>query len=229
MQIVSTEYHALRSFIVKVLQSDNPIILLEFSTVYGLIAPINHTGVAALNRTKSRLPDKFYGSVSSDPTQIADLTTDIRLIESIERLNQLNGFFLRYPVHEHLEEAPVIGFNKHQTLFEKPEIRETLSIIEEEIENLGIRDTYLNEKFSGVLCTSANISGHISGSITSFQQAQLFGAGHNVPLMIVQENPHEKGGSFPVFEWIENQIVCHRGGTNQLELAKQLEDIFLSS
>jgi tRNA A37 threonylcarbamoyladenosine synthetase subunit TsaC/SUA5/YrdC len=220
MQIVSTEYHALRSFISKVLQSDNPVILFEFTTVYGLISPINHSGVAALNRTKSRLPDKFYGSVSSDPTQIADLTTDV---------NKLNGFFLRYPVHDHLEEAPVIGFNKHQTLFETQQIRKTLQIVEEEMKSLGIHDTYLNEKFSGVLCTSANISGHPQGSITSFQQAQLFGAGHNVPLMIVQENVLEKGGSFPVFEWINNQIICHRGGTNQLELAKKLEEIYLSS
>lgn len=42
---------------------ENPVILIQFPEVFGLMALPNQIGVNGLNQTKNRLSGKYYGSV----------------------------------------------------------------------------------------------------------------------------------------------------------------------
>jgi hypothetical protein len=83
--------------------------------------------------------------------------------------------------------------------------------------------------FTAPLCTSANVSGHPDGSITSWERAREFAADRDVPLVVRCEPTPELVGSYPIF-WIRSdRISIEREGPRMAELKAALPERYFSA
>lgn len=196
--------------------SDYPILLIELPSVYGLMAPNTPEGVMALNKCKKRLAGKFYGSISGN-------YDDLRRMTSLPPvpLASLQSFILRLKVNEPCQTA-VCCNGTHQVLLENDLIKNFVSKLESLLNSAGMNNHFPVSCYAGPLCTSANISGDASGSITHLSDALTFAEDRKIPLMIHTSMLGEKTGSYPIFSYDGMRFHKERVGPSDDTLLNHL-------
>ncbi|MFM7729434.1 MAG: hypothetical protein ACKO6L_00155 [Flavobacteriales bacterium] len=206
MREVHLHDEAIEPLIREVFSSAFPVVLMELRGVFGLLAPHTREGAAALNRAKERKTGKHYGSIAGNlDALIANANAD-SIIQTPEALNILEGCFIRFSMkNQGLGETICNG--THQVLIEESGLRAVIQSWE----------TQGPEVFPipYPLCTSANLSGHVEGSITELSKALDFGLERGVPLFIHTGMLGNQTGSYPIIEELEQ---------GELRLARKCPD-----
>jgi hypothetical protein len=207
--------------LLRVMHSVNPVAIVQLPSVFALIAPSTFKGVEALNRAKSRLPGKHYGSAIGNVNHFIRMATRHLLpdflAEEADAARLLEGAFIRLKISESGTESPAVTNGTHQGLLLSQGPERNLFIA---IENAFIKD-HSNPVFAGAhyhapICTSANISGDALGSIVDLDRALQFGRERSIPLLISNSQfVSQQSGSYPIFAFDHNKVRITRQGPNQ--------------
>jgi hypothetical protein len=201
--------HSLESF---------PVVMIQFPEVFGLMAMPNREGVAGLNRIKSRLPNKLYGSVIGDLDKFMAMHTESGRTDYFKDeadIHKLSGSIIRIRVDESQRSSPACLNGTHQgLLLQEGVIRELFRSLEQAFESYVDPALFLGHTFSAPLCTSANVSGHPNGSITEIESARNFGREMGIPLLIrcCESDAVPEKGSYPVLSLEKDGIIIERKG-----------------
>ena len=97
------------------------------------------------------------------------------------------------------------------------------------MESHFLEDKLNRRGFSRLICTSANISGAPSGSITSLDRVRIFGKERGVSLLVrFKLEANEERGSFPIFSIDKEGYTIERKGPKFLQFENQLMSLGLS-
>jgi len=211
---------------------ENPVILIQFPDVFGLMALPNQIGVNGLNQTKNRLPGKYYGSVIGSAEKFFAMQEDFEslpYLRGAEDYKLLEGSILRLRILSSEVNSAAVFEGTHQSLlFKDGPIRSLFRNLEQAFEPIADSSLFGGRSFSAPLCTSANLSGHKNGSIVDLEIAREFGKQKGIPLLIRSESLPVPGGSFPVLYLQKNGISVQRMGPGLEEIkAKFPSEIFL--
>jgi tRNA A37 threonylcarbamoyladenosine synthetase subunit TsaC/SUA5/YrdC len=199
-----------------------PVFMFEFSGVYGLVAANSKQGVKAIDAAKNRLPHKFYSSVLGSH-QILDYAIPNQLFSLKEQVFEtFEGSFIRFLLEKRETNNALICNGTHQVLIKRPFYRNIFNQLENELSKFMEPSPYFSFKYFSPICSSANISGDIAGSITSKQKALQFAKERNIKLFVHSKLNTNEQGSYPVFSIDENfKVKIERKGLNdQLILGK---------
>lgn len=204
-------------------------ILLDLGCVYALVSLPTSKGKLDLDYLKSRLPGKTYGSMVSDFALFlkeSDLAENIKtsLLDS-QNPNRLEGSFIRLPWKQSEALNTFTKNGTHQGLIVPEPIRSFC----QNMESHFLEDKLNRRGFSRLICTSANISGAPSGSITSLDRVRIFGKEREVSLLVrFKLEANEERGSFPIFSIDKEGYTIERKGPKFLQFENQLMSLGLS-
>lgn len=198
---------------IKTLQSD--VVMVQMPTVFVLLAPPNTPGASWLNRTKTRRPNKNYGTALGNLDNFYRMAVPGSLpseLDSAEQFRKLTGAFIRIRVAAHDSDSILVRAGTHQGLLLEGAHRELFRKVEAGLEGCAEPALIGGHTFTAPLCTSANISGHPDGSIIAWERAYEFGIQTKIPLVIRAEPDTSATGSYPIF-WLQNdRISIERDG-----------------
>jgi hypothetical protein len=200
-------------------------VMVQMPTVFVLLAPPNREGVRWLNRTKTRLPNKNYGTALGDLGRFYALAAPASLppeLDSVEGLTRLTGAFIRISVAPGTFNSAMVRNGTHQGLLLEGPHRELFRAVEAGLERVVEPAMLGGHRFAAPLCTSANVSGHPEGSITSWDRARAFALERGVPLVVRCEPTPELVGSYPIFWLQRDRIRLEREGPRMAELRAAL-------
>jgi tRNA A37 threonylcarbamoyladenosine synthetase subunit TsaC/SUA5/YrdC len=211
---------------------ENPVILIQFPDVCGLMALPNQIGVNGLNQTKNRLSGKYYGSVIGSAEKFFGMQEDFERLPYLKGADDyklLEGSILRLRISgPELNSAAVFEGTHQSLLFKEGPIRSLFRKLERAFEPIADASVFGGKSFSAPLCTSANISGHENGSIVDLEIARVFGKQKGIPLLIRSESLPVPGGSFPVLYLQNKGISVQRKGPGLEEIkARFPSEVFL--
>ncbi len=211
---------------------ENPVILIQFPDVFGLMALPNQIGVNGLNQTKNRLSGKYYGSVIGSAENFFGMQEDFESLPYLKGADDyklLEGSILRLRISgPEINSAAVFEGTHQSLLFKEGPIRSLFRKLERAFEPIADAGIFGGKSFSAPLCTSANISGHENGSIVDLEIARVFGKQKGIPLLIRSESLPVPGGSFPVLYLQNNGISVQRKGPCLEEIkARFPSEVFL--
>ena len=213
----------------KLLQSENPVFIFEFSGVYGLIASNSTEGVNAINKAKNRLPNKFYSTVFGADTILKNANHPKLMDLKNQLLDVFEGSFLRFEIEKPEITNPIIRNGTHQTLIKRPVYRSLFNDLEIELSRTISPSPFFSFNHYAPICSSANISGDPHGSITSKQKALEFAKSRNIKLFVHSKLNALEQGSYPVFSINHNlQVKIERKGLNDELILKKAEKLFSS-
>lgn len=208
--------------------SNFPVVIFEFSGVYGLLAPNNSSGINALNKAKSRLNHKYYGSLLGDFSRCKEIFSNEFLLDELTFLKTFQGSIIRVPVKSDLEKIIIVHEGKHQILIENQLVQDKIAAFEKLIhEELPQSDFFLYP-YLGPLCTSANISGDPSGGIKELSKARAFARDRKIPLLVHTDLLSDKLGSYPVFSLTNTGYSLERNGPNS-DLISSKADLYYAN
>jgi tRNA A37 threonylcarbamoyladenosine synthetase subunit TsaC/SUA5/YrdC len=225
-EINLTDHNFLES-VIGVFSSDNPVIILEFTGTYGLVAPNSLKGASALDLTKNRLEGKYYGSILGNCEAFSKILPN-HFKNNIEEIIEIfKGAFVRFEVENKSSNSKVIKDGKHQVLIENPDFRKQIELVELMLMKQHSESDFFLENYQGLLCTSANISGDTNGAITDLEQALEFGKAQGVELFVHSGLLIKNLGSYPSFYIGEEEITIERKGYRDAEIfAEAMKKIY---
>ena len=211
----------LHDHITKVLESAFPVFITELRGVYGLFAPHSTQGVEALNHAKARKPGKFYGSLAGNLETLLSITNPNSIVHHPKALSILEGCFIRFETNAPaLQETVCDG--THQVLIEHPSLRAIAQIMEAYAAPLS--EGVVHNPFP--LCTSVNVSGAPTGSITTTSEALSFAIERHIPLFIHTGALGTEKGSYPIIEELPNgQLRLARNGPQGEQVLQKLQKL----
>ncbi|MBT6515086.1 MAG: hypothetical protein HOK65_09965 [Crocinitomicaceae bacterium] len=204
-------------------------ILLDLGCVYALVALPTSSGKLGLDTLKIRLPGKNYGSMISDFALFikeSDLDEAVKsTLLSPQNQNRLVGSFIRLPWKRSEELNAFTKNGTHQGLIVPEPIRSFCG----KMENHFLEGKLNHSGFRRLICTSANISGAPSGSITKLERARIFGEERGVSLLVrFNLEANQETGSFPIFSIDNKGYVVERKGPKCLHFETQLKSMGFS-
>jgi tRNA A37 threonylcarbamoyladenosine synthetase subunit TsaC/SUA5/YrdC len=205
-----------------------PVVMIQFPEVFGLMAIPNQDGVNGLNRVKSRMPEKYYGSVIGDTSKFLGMGLDTEnptYLNSESDFLKLEGSIIRIRVDKAEKSSFACMNGTHQgLLFKESPTRELFRKLEIAFESSADPTLFLGHYYSAPLCTSANLSGHPDGSITSLETARIFGEKMGIPLLLrASDYIATEKGSYPVLALEKSRIVVERKGPGLEEIISHFE------
>ena len=201
------------------------IVMVQMPTVFVLLAPPNSDGVARLDRTKLRLPNKNYGTALGELSSFYAMATPGTLppeLDSVAGLQRLSGAFIRFAVAPGDYNSPMVRNGTAQGLLLEGPHRELFRAVEASFADVVEPAIVGGHRFAAPLCTSANISGHPDGSIVSWERAHAFGMQRNIPLVVRCEPEPGLVGSYPIFWLKRDRVTIERDGPRREELVATL-------
>lgn len=200
------------------------VVMVQMPTVFVLLAPPTSRGVSWLDRTKSRLPAKNYGTALGDLQRFFAMARPGTLpaeLASVEGFQLLTGAFIRITVAPEWFDSPMVRAGTHQGLLLEGPHRELFKAVEAGLADAAEPSIIGGHTFTAPLCTSANMSGHPDGSITSWERAYEFARDRRVPLVVRCEPTPGVLGSYPIL-WLQRErvrIARHGPGLEELTAA----------
>jgi tRNA A37 threonylcarbamoyladenosine synthetase subunit TsaC/SUA5/YrdC len=210
-----------------VLRSERPVLMLEMSSVYALVAPATALGARALDSAKERLPGKTYGSIIGSLVAFHGLALQARLPSGFgesERLALFEGAFVRIGVAPPEVSTPVVRQGSHQgLLFPEGDPQRQLAIaLEAGLAELAEPELFGGLRCSAPLCSSANLSGDPAGSITDEARAAEFARERGVKLWLRGASDPSARGSYPIFQLEAEGVTVARDGPGRERIEVRL-------
>lgn len=190
-------------------------VILQMPTVFVLLAPPNRQGARWLDETKIRKPNKNYGCALGHLEPFRAMARPGSLPAELEApgaFDILTGAFIRITVADEQAHTPVIRNGTHQALLLEGPHRELFQALESGLLGAAEPSMFGGHTYSAPLCTSANYSGHVEGSITELDKARQFAKERRLRLFVRAEPDPSSAGSYPIFWLRRHQISVEREG-----------------
>jgi tRNA A37 threonylcarbamoyladenosine synthetase subunit TsaC/SUA5/YrdC len=202
------------------------VVMVQMPAVFVLLAPPTALGASWLDRTKTRQPDKNYGTALGALESLHRMAVPGSLppeLDGVEQLAVLTGAFIRLAVAATGVNTVMLRDGTHQgVLLEEGPHRSLFRAVEAALEPTAEPALMGGHRFGAPLCTSANISGHPDGSIVTWDRAYEFGLATKVPLVVRCEPASGEAGSYPIFWLRHDRISIERAGPGMDELRRAL-------
>ena len=211
--------------ILRVFDSEKPVIMFQLPSVYTLIAPPTKTGAATLNEAKQRLSGKNYGTAIGSLNSFSAMAMENSLpseLSSPEALKLLTGAFIKINIAPNDFNSVVVRNGTHQGVLLDAPHRDVFIMIEEGLKEIAEPELFSGKHFTAPLCTSANKSGDPLGSITDWERAYRFAKDRGVGLVIRSEKANGTPGSYPIFHVTPKKISIKRSGPGEEEIKRKL-------
>ena len=180
---------------------DAPI-LVQFPTVFVLLAAPTLKGAEQLDDTKIRLDGKNYGTAIGSLSKFVGHADKSQLPDeysSPAAFRSMTGTFIRLPFHDFNFQSHTIKNGTHQGLLLDGAYNQLFRRIEDSFEPYAPDQIWNQRNYSAPLCTSCNVSGHPDGSIVEFDKALDFAREREIKLFIRSEVKTTELGSSPIF------------------------------
>ncbi len=210
--------------VVNIFNSDNPVIILEFTGNYGLVAPNTLLGAIALDNSKARLDGKYYGSILGYCEAFRKILQSHIESNLQDIISIFERAFIRFDVDCKNPNSKVVKDCRHQVLIENATFRKQIELVELEMMKIHESSDFFVENYQGLLCTSANISGDPNGAITEIDRVIEFGQSKGIELIVHSGLMKEKLGSYPSFYIGKDKISIERKGHRDTEILAEARD-----
>ncbi len=201
------------------------VVMVQMPTVFVLLAPPTTAGASWLDRTKTRQPNKNYGTALGSLESFYAMAVPGSLpaeLDGLAELEVLTGAFIRISVADHGTNTQMIRGGTHQGLLLEGEHRELFRGVEAGLAAVAEPSMIGGHTFTAPLCTSANVSGHPDGSIVAWDAAHAFGVDRKVPLVVRADPDPDAEGSYPIFWLQHDRISVEREGPGLVEIRSVL-------
>jgi len=190
-------------------------IVVQLPTVFVLLAAPTMRGAHQLDRSKTRLAGKNYGTAigaldrflaQADPGQ---MPAEFLAAEAFE---PMTGTFIRLRFRSPDFQSPALRDGTHQGVLLDGVHRELFKRIEASFEGLPPDALWGDANYAAPLCTSCNVSGDPLGSIVELDRALAFAEERGVKLVVTCDDRAEQLGSYPIFGYERDRVTVHREG-----------------
>lgn len=190
-------------------------IVVQLPTVFVLLAAPTARGAAQLDRAKTRLPGKNYGSAIgslgafwalADPEQLPPA------FSAAADFEPMTGSFIRVRVQGRDFQSTTVRDGSHQGLLLDGVHRQLFRRIEASFAGPPPDPIWGGGDYRAPLCTSCNLSGDPEGSIVSLPRALAFAESRGVGLVLTGPASAGALGSYPIFGFEPQRVVVHREG-----------------
>lgn len=198
-------------------------VIVQLPTVFVLLAAPTSAGAAQLDRTKTRLAGKNYGTGIGSLERFLAQADAAELPEAFctaADFEPMTGTFIRLRFRGAGFQSPTMRDGTHQGLLLGGAHRELFRRIEDSFEGLAPDPLWEGRNYAAPLCTSCNVSGDADGSIVQLERALAFAQARAVRLMLTCGDAVAELGSYPIFGYARRRISVHREGP-RLEAFKQ--------
>jgi hypothetical protein len=201
-------------------------VIVQFPTVYTLMAMPTSTGAAQLDELKTRLPNKRYGTAIGSLEAFLGHASPEHLPPQFNRpehFQRLCGAFLRVRFRDAGVESQTLHDGTHQGLLLPAGAHATLfQHLEAAFQSLLADAMWHGRNHAAPLCTSCNVSGDVLGSITDRDRALEFAQVKGIALFVTTECTSAEKGSYPVFGFERDGVRVHRDGPKLAVLKRQI-------
>jgi hypothetical protein len=218
MKEINLTDHNFAETVLNVFSSDNPVIILEFTGTYGLVAPNSIKGANCMDKTKNRLEGKYYGSILGNCEAFRKILPSNFEFKKEDIISIFEGAFIRFEVDSKVPNSKVAKNGRHQVLVENPAFRKQIEIVELMMMKAHSSSDFFVENYQGLLCTSANISGDPNGAITDLERVIEFGKNKGVELIVHSGLLIKTHGSYPSFYLGKEEMTIERKGYRDAEI-----------
>lgn len=190
-------------------------ILIQFPSVFALLAAPTSKGAQQLDATKVRLASKNYGTaIGSLSRFVAQAQPESLPAEftHCEQFKALTGSFIRLKFHYETVQSATIRNGTHQSLLLDGIYRSLFKGLEKSFEAYPAELMWNYRNYSAPLCTSCNVSGDPEGSIVTYDKAYQFAKARGVQLFITARQAVREKGSYPILGFEAHKVSIHRQG-----------------
>ena len=184
-----------------------------------------------LNRTKARLPGKWYTSVLGDIPSLLrcvdPMSLPAELLGDGGRIfdDAFSGTIVRVQFAPSHINTPVVMDGSHQAyIFSKGKYRELFTAVEAALRDESNEELFGGQKYGSCIASSANLSGE--PSITERTAAVEFARQRGIRVLLTDRSlvarPVELMGSHPIFALTRQEVRVVRKGHLIEEVAKKL-------
>lgn len=201
------------------------VVMIQLPSVFALLAAPNGDGVRWLNAAKSRLPNKIYSSCTGDIERFYAMVMPRTLppeLDSVAGLATLTGAILRVVIAEPDFNTATVRAGTHQSLVLDGPHRQLFQAIEAGLSDACDLPLFAGRTVSAPLGSSANISGHPDGSITTWERAYAFGNERGIPLVVRSEFADDRQASPTILALLRDRVTVERAGPHPEQLLSQL-------
>ena len=223
MKIVDIRDREAMDLAVEAVQED--AIVVQLPTVFVLLARPTRDGAAQLDRSKTRLAGKNYGTaIGSLDLFLAQahprhLPQEFSTAQDFERMT---GSFIRLQCRAADFDSPVMRGGTHQGVLLDGPHRELFRRIEASCVGLPPDAIWGGSNHAAPLCTSCNVSGDPDGSIVDLDRAIAFCRDRQVRLLITCEDKATQLGSYPILGYERDAVRVHRDGPGLAEFKQRI-------
>jgi len=223
MKVIDIREREAMDLAVQAVQAD--AIAVQLPTVFVLLARPTREGASQLDRSKTRLPGKNYGTaIGSLDLFLAQahprhLPPEFATAQDFERVT---GSFIRLRFRETDFESPVMRHGTHQGVLLDGPHRELFRRIEASCVGLPPDEIWGGSNYAAPLCTSCNVSGDPDGSIVDLDRAVDFCRDRQIGLLITCDDRPAQLGSYPILGYERDAVRVHRDGPGLDEFKQRI-------
>jgi hypothetical protein len=202
-------------------------VIVQLPTVFVLLAAPTTWGAAQLDRSKTRLAGKNYGTAigslerflaQADPSQLPAGFT------KVADFARMTGTFIRLRWRSADFQSPAIRRGTHQGLLLDGIYRELFTRIESSFADAPPDAMWGGRNYAAPLCTSCNVSGDADGSIVDLDRALAFARRRGVRLMLTSTEVAAERGSYPIFGYERQRVAVYRDGPGLERFKRQIPE-----
>ena len=223
MKVIDVRHHEAFDLAVEEIHRD--AIIVQLPTVFVLLAEPSMRGAAQLDRSKTRLQGKNYGTAigsiedflaQADPAHMpAEFST-------AQQFGRMVGSFIRLRFRSPDFQSPTIRDGTHQGVLLEGLHRDLFKHIETSFAAMPPDDAWGGINYGAPLCTSCNVSGDADGSIVRLERALAFARDRGVRLVITCNESAAELGSYPIFGYERDRVTVHREGPGLTRFKQQI-------
>jgi len=190
-------------------------IVVQLPTVFVLLAAPTTRGAAQLDRSKTRLPGKNYGTAIGSlqgflaQADSSQMPAEFSTAADFERMT---GTFIRLRFRSSDFDSATLRDGTHQGVLLDGVHRALFKHIEASFAGLPPDPVWGGSNYAAPLCTSCNVSGDPDGSIVELERALDFAKDRGVGLVVTCADRAEQLGSYPIFGYEKQRVTVHREG-----------------
>jgi hypothetical protein len=200
-------------------------IAVQLPTVFVLLARPTGEGASQLDRSKTRLSGKNYGTAIGSLDLFLAQAHPRHLpqeFSSAQDFARVTGSFIRLRFREADFNSPVIRGGTHQGVLLDGPHHELFRRIEADCIGLPPDAIWGGGNYAAPLCTSCNVSGDADGSIVDMERALAFCHARGVRLLVTCKDKAAQLGSYPILGYERDAVRVHRDGPGLHEFKQRI-------
>ena len=192
-------------------------VVVQFTTVFGLLARGTTAGAAQLDAAKIRAPGKTYGSLMGNPERFTGLAEDLpnRLLTHVRNISEC---FFRVRIGPTDLQTQTVRQGTHQGLLLPGKYNEVMRALEDATD--PDESLYGGKHYTAPIASSWNLSQDPAGSITTRDRALALAKARGIRLVVL--GPSAGTVSYPILQLNREHIQVRRRGPGLTAILQEL-------